>query len=99
MPCLGSIEEKVRVRARERDCEDQGAHSRKRGRGDFGTRKKRAQKIHVVIEEGKVNLPVSMWVFCSVMSWRMQCNERMRRKLMDVKALHSFGEGKNDRKI
>ena len=55
--------------------------------------------IHVVIEEGKVNLPVSMRVFCSVMSWRMQCNERMRRKLMNVTALHSFGEGKNDRKI
>ena len=48
----------------------------------------------MVIEEGKVNLPVSMRVFCSVMSWRMQCNERMRRKLMNVTALHSFGEGK-----
>ena len=75
------------------------AHSRKRERrGDFGT-KKWAKVIHVVIEEGKVNLPVSMRVFCSVMSWRMQCNERMRRKLMNVTALHSFGEGKNDRKI
>ena len=61
--------------------------------------KKWAQIIYVVIEEGKVNLPVSMRVFCSVMSWRMQCNERMRRKLMDVTALHSFGEGKNVRKI
>ena len=71
------------------------AHSRKRKGGDFGA-KKWAQKIHVVIEKGRVNLPVSMRVFCSVMSWRMQCNERMRRKLMDVTALHSFGEGKND---
>ena len=73
------------------------AHSRKRERG--GETKKWAKIIHVVIEEGKVNLPVSMQVFCSVMIWRMQCNERMRRKLMDVTALHSFGEGKNDRKI
>ena len=67
------------------------AHSRKRERG--GETKKWAKIIHVVIEEGKVNLPVSMRVFCSVMSWRMQCNERMRRKLMDVTAIHSFGQG------
>ena len=108
MHCLGSIEEKVRVRARARESRRMEVSHMKRRRASSngncpfqkerkrGETKKWAKIIHVVIEEGKVNLPVSMRVFCSVMIWRMQCNERMRRKLMDVTALHSFGEGKND---